>query len=125
VFCIYRNERLDGRLERGLRLAAVAVELAECDLLLHQEDVALGPEHLRLEPPLLQLPCRLPSSSDDRARRRRRRPRTRRSISNGAPRLTGDCAPGGAARAPRPGRASRRWPNSSLGEFDDPLRWWS
>lgn len=53
VLITYRYERFDGGLERGLHLAAVAVELAERDLALHPEEVALGAEDLRLEPPLL------------------------------------------------------------------------
>jgi hypothetical protein len=51
----YRDERFDGGLEHGLHLAAVAVELAERGLALHAQEVALGAEDLRLEPPLLLL----------------------------------------------------------------------
>jgi hypothetical protein len=56
----YRDERFDGGPERGLHLAAVAVELAERDLALHPEEVALGAEDLGLEPPLLLLLVGLP-----------------------------------------------------------------
>jgi hypothetical protein len=75
VVYYYRYERFDGGLERGLHLAAVAVELAERDLALHPEEVALGAEDLRLKPPLLLLFLGVLLRPQHRpgARRRRRR----------------------------------------------------
>jgi hypothetical protein len=49
----YRDECFDDGLERSLYLATVAVELAERDLVLHVQEVALGTEDLCLEPLLL------------------------------------------------------------------------